>query len=50
MPRGNLETIYPRILTIDAIVSHIKSHEYLKTFNLLKTHRIDLNLIVDIDV
>ncbi|EPZ33762.1 IKI3 domain-containing protein [Rozella allomycis CSF55] len=47
MPRGNLETIYPRSIVILAIQNEIKNKNYLKAFEMCRRHRIDLNYLVD---
>lgn len=47
MPRGNLETIQPRALTLHSAASLISKCEYKKLFSLFRKHRINMNLIVD---
>lgn len=49
MPRGNLETIYPRILVLSGIRSHIRNREYRKAFLACQTHQVDLNYLYDYD-
>lgn len=49
MPRGNLEGIYPRIIMLNQIIQDIESMEYGKAFRLLRTHKIDINLIYDVN-
>ncbi|XP_064474932.1 putative elongator complex protein 1 [Ornithodoros turicata] len=49
MPRGNLETIYPRPLMLDAICEYLDSFQYGKAFELMKVHRINLNFLCDHD-
>lgn len=47
MPRGNLETIQPRVLSLVIIGELLDSHCYRKAFDLLRKQRINLNLLVD---
>lgn len=47
MPRGNLECIQPRALSLYIIGEHLKKCEYLAAFNLMRKQRINLNLIYD---
>ena len=47
MPRGNLETIHPRALVIAAIKKWLDALQYGAAFNIMRRHRIDMNLIVD---
>lgn len=47
MPRGNLETIYPRALVLDGIRRSIKSLDYKKAFLTCRHHRVDLNILHD---
>lgn len=47
--RGNLETIYPRIMVLQAIRSFIRQREYLNAFLACRAHRIDLDLLHDYD-
>ncbi|EGC35070.1 hypothetical protein DICPUDRAFT_79181 [Dictyostelium purpureum] len=47
MPRGNLEAISPRSLTLSTIRELLNQHEYLKAFMLMRRNRIDMNLIYD---
>lgn len=49
MPRGNLETIRPRPLTILSAVELIHDQKYFKAFDLLRTERINLNVICDLN-
>lgn len=49
MPRGNLETIYPRILVVTGIRSHIKNLDYRKAFIACQSHQVDLNILYDFD-
>lgn len=47
MPRGNLETIQPRVLSLVIIGEFLDAHAYHKAFDLLRKQRINLNLLVD---
>ncbi|XP_043669587.1 elongator complex protein 1 isoform X1 [Vespula pensylvanica] len=47
MPRGNLECIQPRALSLYIIGEHLKKCEYFAAFDLMKKQRINLNLIYD---
>lgn len=49
MPRGNLECIQPRALSLAIIGSFIDKLDYLKAFDLMRKQRIDLNLLYDHD-
>lgn len=46
-PRGNLETFYPRIMTLTLVRQDIKQKRYDLAFNTCRVHRIDLNLLYD---
>ena len=47
--RGNLETIAPRGLVLHQVDKLVKAQNYLEGFKLLRQHKIDLNLLYDID-
>lgn len=47
--RGNLETIYPRIMVLQAIRSFIKNARYTDAFTACRAHRIDLDILHDYD-
>lgn len=49
MPRGNLETIRPRPLTILSAIDLIQERKYLIAFDLLRKERINLNVLCDLD-
>ena len=49
MPRGNLEGIQPRIIMFKQIISLVEAKEYGKAFRLLRQHKIDINMIYDVD-
>ncbi|XP_014224134.1 elongator complex protein 1 [Trichogramma pretiosum] len=47
MPRGNLECIQPRALSLVIIGTYIDNLEFLSAFDLMRKQRIDLNLLYD---
>ena len=47
MPRGNLETIYPRALVLAGIRQRIQERDYKKAFLVCRTHRVDMNILHD---
>ncbi|OMJ95037.1 hypothetical protein SteCoe_1742 [Stentor coeruleus] len=47
--RGNLEGISPRLLTLHQVRTLIHQQKYEESFKLLRKHKIDLNLLYDID-
>ena len=47
MPRGNLETIYPRALVVAGIRKNIDEREYDKAFFACRSHRVDMNILHD---
>ena len=47
MPRGNLETIYPRALVLAGIRRNINDKKYKKAFLACRNHRVDMNIIHD---
>ena len=49
MPRGNLEVIHPRALVLHAVKKMLDQREYGQTYEILRRHRINLNIIVDHD-
>lgn len=49
MPRGNLEAIQPRVLSLCIIGELLDACDYRSTFDLLRKQRINLNLLVDHD-
>lgn len=49
VPRGNLETINPRLLMFTHIHSLIQKRDYHTAFSLLRTHKLDMNLLFDLD-
>lgn len=50
MPRGNLETISPRPLVLQAVRRHIQQSQYREAFLICRRHRIDLNFLCDWDL
>ncbi|MCJ1383067.1 hypothetical protein MMC17_006180 [Xylographa soralifera] len=49
MPRGNLETIYPRALVLAVIRQNIDEKKYKKAFLSCRSHRVDMNILHDHD-
>ncbi|XP_018495984.1 elongator complex protein 1 [Galendromus occidentalis] len=49
MPRGNLETIYPRPLLLRDIHEQLSRGKFAEAFRLMKVNRINLNLFYDDD-
>lgn len=47
MPRGNLETIYPRALVLAGVRRSIEARNYKKAFLACRNNRVDLNLLHD---
>lgn len=47
MPRGNLETIYPRALVLEGIRNSIRSGNYRTAFLACRDHRVDMNILYD---
>lgn len=47
MPRGNLETIYPRAMVLAGIRQLINEKEYGKAFLHCRTQRVDMNILYD---
>lgn len=47
MPRGNLEAISPRLLTLASVVGALRAGDYAAAWRLAVGQRIDLNLLVD---
>ncbi|CAK9811741.1 Elongator complex protein 1 [Anthophora plagiata] len=49
MPRGNLECIQPRALSLYIVGFYLDNCDYLSAFDLMRRQRINLNLIYDHD-
>ncbi|GAX09682.1 elongator complex protein 1 [Fistulifera solaris] len=49
MPRGNLEAIYPRALVLGYCMKNVLAREFKSAYELMRRHKVDLNLIVDLD-
>lgn len=47
MPRGNLETIYPRAMVLAGIRKLIEEKNYRKAFTHCRTQRVDMNILYD---
>lgn len=48
-PRGNLETINPRIMVLSGVRQFIQSKNYKQAFLACRVHRIDLDILYDYD-
>jgi len=49
MPRGNLEGIQPRIILLKEVIHLIDNRLYGRAFRLLRQHKLDINLIYDVN-
>ena len=47
MPRGNLETIYPRAMVLAGIRQLVEQKEYGTAFATCRTQRVDMNILYD---
>lgn len=47
MPRGNLETVFPRALVVAGIRRSIEAKDYKTAFVACRTQRVDLNILHD---
>lgn len=47
MPRGNLETIYPRALVLAGIRQHIDKKDYKSAYLACRNHQVDTNILSD---
>lgn len=47
MPRGNLETIYPRALVLGGIRKHMDEKDYHKAYRACRDHQVDTNILYD---
>ena len=47
MPRGNLETIYPRALVLASIRRSIEATDYRTAFLACRSQRVDMNILHD---
>lgn len=47
MPRGNLETIFPRAMVLAGIRKLIEEKNYKKAFTHCRTQRVDMNILYD---
>jgi elongator complex protein 1 len=47
MPRGNLETIYPRAMVVAGIRELIDAKNYGTAFAYCRTQRVDMNILYD---
>lgn len=49
MPRGNLETIFPRALVLEGIRRSIDTKDYRTSFMACRNQRVDMNILHDHD-
>ena len=47
LPRGSLESLHPRALILPFVMRLIESEEYGQAFTMMRRHKVDLNLFVD---
>jgi elongator complex protein 1 len=47
MPRGNLETIFPRAMVVAGIRSLIEEKNYSRAFSYCRSQRVDMNILYD---
>lgn len=47
MPRGNLETVFPRAMVLAGIRKLIDEKNYRKAFTHCRTQRVDMNILYD---
>ncbi|KAF4587637.1 elongator complex protein [Ophiocordyceps camponoti-floridani] len=47
MPRGNVETIFPRAMVVSGIRSLIEDKKYGRAFSYCRTQRVDMNILYD---
>ncbi|KAH8359617.1 hypothetical protein KR093_007925 [Drosophila rubida] len=50
LPRGNLEVIYPRVLLLEVIGTLLNQIKYNEAMRMIRTHRINPNIICDHNV
>ncbi|CEG39723.1 elongator complex protein 1 [Plasmopara halstedii] len=49
MPRGNLESVFPRVLVLALVVHQIQNREYVAALETCRRHRLDINVLVDLN-
>lgn len=47
MPRGNLETVFPRAMVVAGIRNLIDEKNYSRAFAYCRTQRVDMNILYD---
>jgi elongator complex protein 1 len=47
MPRGNVETIFPRAMVVAGIRRLIDEKNYSRAFSYCRTQRVDMNILYD---
>ena len=49
LPRGNLEGILPKVIAIALVQKLLSKGQYRKAFETIRTHKLDFNLMTDIN-
>lgn len=49
MPRGNLETIFPRAMVLAGVKVAVEERNYRAAFLICRKHRVDLNILHDLN-
>lgn len=49
LPRGNFEGIFPKVIMINLVRKHIEGRRYRQAFETIRTHKLDFNLLYDIE-
>lgn len=49
LPRGNLEGIYPKVIMINQVQKKIAAKQYSAAFETIRTHKLDFNLLFDLN-
>lgn len=47
MPRGNLETIFPRAMVLAGIRDLVDEKNYARAFSYCRSQRVDMNILYD---
>lgn len=47
MPRGNLETVYPRAFALTSLRQKLNERDFKSAFTICRKHRIDTNVLFD---
>ena len=49
LPRGNLEAILPKVIAISQVHKLLADKHYRRAFETVRTHKLDFNLLMDLD-